>query len=372
MTEEFDRPEYAVLWRQARTAVARGQVKLGYKAPDPAAASAVSGLLGRELTAGVGTTIPVADLDDAVRSRFHCGLSDVLGAVFGEQAAAVPAAAPDEADRILFQAMTDAGVSGDWVPRWVDQARRYAKIAPDRLATAARQAAAIVASLHLDSSVPPPSWEVRSDLAQGHRLTGLVLRAAALAHGVPLPRQRGEEKRLWERCGVLLDGVSTTILTWAFPGFDDRNAQGLPTHLTIRDRVPSGLVAAVCTSPRTIDAAIAAGIRTPLLCLSGHVNPVTRQVLSTLSGARVHSDFDAHGLLIAQQALSLTNGTPWRMTADDYRAALSRARQEEIDLPALDAAPPATPWDPDLTEAMRAGWAVPEDVVIAELLTDLG
>ncbi|GLW92574.1 DUF2399 domain-containing protein [Actinokineospora globicatena] len=366
MNEEYLRPEFAVLWRQARTAVARGQVKLGFKAPDAAAASAVAGLLGREVTAGVGMTVVVADLDVRVRALFSCGLDEVLSSLFGESAGGV--VAPAEADDILGAAVAAAGVRGGWVSSWVDQARRYAKISPTDLAGIAPRAAAAIARLHLDASAPA-AWLVLSDLGlvRGTRLAGLVLRAAAVAHGVPLPRSTSDERRLWERSGVLLDAVSTTVLTWAFPGCDGRTELGLPTHLTIRDAIAAGVDAAVCTSPVVVDNSIAAGVRFPVICLSGHLNPVARTLLSRLGGARVHGDFDAHGLLITQQALAISNGTPWRMSAADYRAALTPGR----DLQALTPDPLVAPWDPELPEAMRAGWAVPEDAVAESLVADL-
>ncbi|SES43710.1 DUF2399 domain-containing protein [Actinokineospora terrae] len=366
MNEEYRRPEFAVLWRQARTAVARGQVKLGFKAPDAAAAVAVAGVLGREVTAGVGMTVVVADLDVRVRALFGCGLDEVLSALFGESAGSV--VAPAEADDILGSAVAAAGVGGGWVPAWVDQARRYAKISPVELAEVAPRAAAAIARLHLGSSAPA-AWLVLADLGlvRGTRLAGLVLRAAATAHGTPLPRSTSDERRLWERSGVLLDAVSTTVLTWAFPGCEARTELGLPTHLTIRDAIPAGVAARVCTSPVVVDNAIAARARVPLVCLSGHLNPVARTLLSRLGSAHVHGDFDAHGLMITQQALAITNGTPWRMSAADYRDALDSGR----DLQALSPDPLTAPWDPTLPEAMRAGWAVPEDAVAEVLVADL-
>ncbi|WP_169735493.1 DUF2399 domain-containing protein [Actinokineospora inagensis] len=363
---DFRRPEYVVLWKQARAAVARGQVKLGFKAPDPVAAAAVSALIGRELTAGVGTTIPVADLDGRVRVVFGCGLGDLLSSLFGDEVAEVVAA--EVADDVLGAALAAAGVDGPWVAAWVDQARRYAKISPDELAAVAPEAAAAIARVHVGQQ-PPREWLTLRDLrlARGTRQAGLVLRAVALAHGVPLPKSPADERRLWQRGGVLLDAVSTVVLTWAFPGCEARTELGLPTHLTIRDVVPAGVDAAVCTSPRLVDNSIAAGIEYPIVCVEGHLNPAARTVLSRLSRARVHGDFDANGLFIARQAMELATGSPWRMSADDYRRALTKG----LDLPALGPDPLHAPWDPDLPEAMRAGWAVPEDVLADELVADL-
>ncbi|GAA4434807.1 hypothetical protein GCM10023148_41190 [Actinokineospora soli] len=205
-------------------------------------------------------------------------------------------------------------------------------------------------------------------LDPGRKAAALVLRAAALAHGVALPRGRAEEARLWERCGVA-DGLSS-VLVHGFPELPGpvqvplRSLPGLPSADTVR----------VCLRPRLVEAAADAGWRVPLVCLSGRLNPASRALLSSLVAAgkrvTVHADFDAAGLLVVRAALEL-GAEPWRMGAADYRAALDSARDNDIDLPALDHDRGATPWDPDLAAAMRAGWAVPEEVVTGVLLDDL-
>ncbi|WP_436494064.1 TIGR02679 domain-containing protein [Actinokineospora sp. HUAS TT18] len=384
MREVYGRPEYEVLWRQARTAVARGQVKLGFKAPDPAAAAAVSALIGRPLTAGVGTTIPVADLDAALRAgEFHCGLDEVLAAVHGEPAEfsavqpSVDASRREWVTEILADALSSVGlIDKPWASLWIDHVRRYAKIPPERLATPAHQAAAILATLTLDPRTPPAEWVTRTALAtrhgagprgldRGQKLAGLVLRAAALAHGLDYPRGARDEWMLWERCGVAPDGLSTTVLTLNLP-------DGL-RHVTLRD-LPLDRVSTVwvCESPRVIEAAFEAGVRQPMVCLSGYLNIVARQLLAHLGAAvRVHADFDRTGLLLVRQVLELTGGTPWRMSGDDYRFALERARAEDVDLPPLGPDPGPAPWDPSLVEALRAGWAVDEEMTLPSLLDDL-
>ncbi|SDJ46688.1 TIGR02679 family protein [Actinokineospora alba] len=388
MPEVYGRPEYEVLWRQARKAVARGQVKLGYKAPNPAAAAAVSALIGRDLTALVGTTIAVADLDERLRaSEFHCGLDEVLAAVHGEAAVfspeqpSVDASRREWSDEILTEALTTAGLqAAPWAPLWIDHVRRYAKIPPERLAEPAAQATAILSRLTLTPGAIPSEWIARTDLAagpraldRGQKVAGLVLRAAALAHGLDFPKTAGDERALWERCGVAPDGLSTTVLTVGLP---------LPRHADLRDLVAApkdlvqpGTVVWVCENPRLVEASIDAGLSKPLVCLSGHLNTVARQLLSRLaaSGAaiRCHADFDRTGLLLTRQVLDLTGGTPWRMGADDYREGLDLARAENVDLPPLGPDPGAAPWEPALTEALRAGWAVEEEVVLPLLLADL-
>ncbi|CRK61816.1 FIG124585: Hypothetical protein [Alloactinosynnema sp. L-07] len=384
MREVYGRPEFEVLWRQARTAVARGQVKLGYKAPDLAAAAAVSALIGRPMTAGVGTTIAVADLDAALRAgEFHCGLDEVLAAVHGEPAefsevqSSVDASRREWVTEILTDALSSAGLADrPWASLWIDHVRRYAKIPPERLQRPAHQAAAILATLTLDPRTPPAEWVSRSTLAarhgagrrgldRGQKLAGLVLRAAALAHGLDYPRGAHEERTLWERCGVAPDSVSTTVLCLNLP-------EGL-RHVTLRD-LPLDRVSVVwvCESPRVIEAAFEAGVRQPMVCLSGYLNTVARQLLAHLGSAvRVHADFDRTGLLLTRQVLELTGGTPWRMSGDDYRSALEQARAEDIDLPPLGPDPGPAPWDPSLVDALRAGWAVDEEMTLPSLLGDL-
>ncbi|HVK20644.1 MAG TPA: TIGR02679 domain-containing protein [Actinokineospora sp.] len=385
--ELFGRPEYEVLWRQARTAVARGQVKLGYKPPDQIAAAAVSALIGRPLTAGVGTTIPVADLDAALRAgEFHVGLDEVLAAVHGAPAEfsavqpSVDASRREWVTEILADALSSAGlIDRPWATVWIDHVRRYAKIPPERLHGPAHQAAAILATLTLDPRTPPAEWVSRTTLAsrhgagprgldRGRKLAGLVLRAAALAHGLDYPRGAHEERTLWERCGVAPDAVSASVLCLNLP-------DGL-RHVTLRDlpldRVAKNGTVWVCESPRVIEAAFEAGVRQPMVCLSGYLNPVARQLLAHLGPAvRVHADFDRTGLLLVRQVLDLTGGTPWRMSGDDYRSALEQARAEDIDLPPLGPDPGAAPWDPSLVEALRAGWAVDEEMTLESLLDDL-
>ncbi|MGX7825093.1 DUF2399 domain-containing protein [Actinokineospora sp. 24-640] len=388
MTPDPRRPEYEVLWRQARKAVQRGQVKLGYKAPTPAAAAAVTALIGRTLEAGVGTTIPVADLDGSVRSVFHRGLSDLLADVHGSPAEhrpdqpGVDAARREWTDDLLRDALASAGLSAaPWAAVWVDQVRRYAKIAPERLAEPAARAAAVLARLHLTSAHAPPTWLSRVGVAReagdehcldpGRKAGALVLRAAALAHGVALPKSRRDETRLWERCGVT-DGAGDAVLVHGFPGLTG------PVHVPLRglDRLLGQTTVDtvwVCSRPRLVEAAADAGLRAPLVCLSGRLSPTARVLLSRLAESgdlAVHADFDPAGLLVTGQVLAL-GATPWRMAADDYRAALDHARAQDIDLPALDGDPGPTPWDPTLPDAMRAGWAVPEEVVTDLLLNDL-
>ncbi|EWC58640.1 hypothetical protein UO65_6068 [Actinokineospora spheciospongiae] len=372
LAETFGRPEYAVLWKQARAAVQRGQVRFGFKTPDAASAAAVSELLGVPVTAGVGQTFPVAELQARLRaSAFRCGLDDVLAAVHGREVVAGESGpSRDEwVDGLLRDALAGAGL-GDrpWAGAWVDQVRRYAKVAPERLSGPAERAASVLARINLDPAAVPSVWVTRAELAgveldRGRKVAALVLRAAALAHGVPLPKSAAEERRLWERCGVAADGLTSTVL-W-------RGSVVALRDVASVDVVTARTVVWVCASPRLAEAA---GGR-DVVCVSGRLGIAARMLLSRLVSVgaqfRVHGDFDAAGLLVTGQVLALTDGAPWRMGAEDYRSALDWARAEGLDLPPLGTEPGPTPWDPRLGDALRAGWAVPEEMLLHLLLPDL-
>jgi uncharacterized protein (TIGR02679 family) len=82
---------------------------------------------------------------------------------------------------------------------------------------------------------------------------------------------------------------------------------------------------------------------------------------------RHHGDFDGEGIRIAAYVLAKTPARPWRMTAADYRAAVSRNPHGPQPGRLTEA-----PWDPELTRSMTEhGTAVVEELVADVLLEDL-
>jgi uncharacterized protein (TIGR02679 family) len=109
----------------------------------------------------------------------------------------------------------------------------------------------------------------------------------------------------------------------------------------------------------------------PLACTSGWPNSAAVHLLRLLAdhGAalRYHGDFDGEGIRIAAYVLDKTPAAPWRMTAADYRDALTRTAHGPT-VGRLTVAP----WDPALTEAMAEhSTAVLEETVADLLLDDL-
>lgn len=116
-----------------------------------------------------------------------------------------------------------------------------------------------------------------------------------------------------------------------------------------------------------------ASSRPPLVCSSGRptvaVVTLLRQLGAKGGVLRQHADFDASGLAITAWLAERAGTIPWRMTADDYLAAVECRRTSER--PRLGPVPD-TPWDLGLQHAMaEIGTAVFEEELRAELLASM-
>lgn len=393
------------LWEQAREALESPKPPATFRLelPDAEAQRLVGEVYGRPML-GQGTRISVSKLDDAVRgSRFGLGLSEVLEILHERPVVQRESSPPEEQRGIepLRAALAEHGLAdAGWAAPWMQWIHQYGRVAADEMPVIARRAAAVLSVIALDRA--PESWISRGELAAGvgdaHQLDNgtalsrVVIKAAALAHGVESPGNERERRALWERCGVTLDAVSATVLTWALPlvGADDwsrgvrqRSAIGLPTHLTHLDLrtaparlVEPGTAIAVCENPRVLESAAEERIEHPVVCVSGHPTTVALTLLDRLTadGATLHhhGDFDWAGIGITRSLREHHRARPWRMSAGDYREALDRAASDRTDLPNLVGAPVETPWDPALAELMAtAARAVEEEVVLPDLLADL-
>lgn len=409
----WDIAELQGLWTRAREALEAPEQPATFRLelPDPTTREAVGGLYGRPMW-GQGTRISVSKLDTALRenTRFGLGLEQVLEILHErpvDRRTSRTAAREERRDRVtevLGSALNRWNLAGEpWAQPWMRWLRQYGRVADDELEQVAERSAAVLAQLVVDPGRTPQVWRSRADLAarfgggahlldSGMTLNRVVLRAAAIAHDVEAPGNERDRRRLWELCGVTLDAVSATALCWALPlgGTDEwsrsvrqRTELGLPaqlTHLDLRAApehlVEAGTTVAVCENPRVLEAAVQAGIRHPLVCVSGHPTTVVTELLHRLgadgAALRYHGDFDWAGVTIARSLWSSHGVDLWRMSAADYRAAVDRASAERIDLPVLDGSPTEVPWDRDLPELMSsAGRAVEEEVVLDDLLADL-
>ncbi|MCP2259714.1 Protein of unknown function N-terminus (DUF3323) [Streptoalloteichus tenebrarius] len=215
---EVDRPELAGLWALARDALATNRTALRLEIPDQATADAVGALLGRPLRHPGRISLSLKVLRDRLATH-GLDLDQVLAAVHGAPVAAASFGRPGDerwhrTEALLRTALADHGLADEpWVDQWIDGVYRYGKLLPQDLAILAGPLAAVLAVLHLDPSTPPPRRIDRAELVALPEVAALddearqalhreVLRAAALAHGVPNPQSTTDRRHLWSHCGV--------------------------------------------------------------------------------------------------------------------------------------------------------------------------
>ncbi|SDK69444.1 TIGR02679 family protein [Actinopolyspora mzabensis] len=408
----WDLPELRGLWERARQALEAADRPATFRLelPDERTRQKVGEVYGRPMW-GQGTRINVSKLDESLRAGEHGVDLERLLEILHERPITRQESGSrrrgGEQDRtvgVLHAALSEHGLAEQpWAAAWTDWVRQYGRVADSDLDAIAEHAAAVLARLVLDPDRQPRGWWSRTELAarcagseyeldNGTTLSRVVLRAASMAHGTDSPGGERDRRNLWERCGVTPDGISVTVPCWALPlaGQDtwsstvrERTELGLPTHLTLLDLraapeplVEPGTVIAVCQSARTLEAAVAAGVRHPVVCLSGRPGTVALELLDRLraDGAvlRLHCDFDWTGLSVAGALYERPGFVPWRMSAADYRETVNRAAARRTDLRILDENPTEAPWDPELPEVMSsAGRAVEEEIVLDDLLHDL-
>jgi len=223
-------------------------------------------------------------------------------------------------------------------------------------------------------------------LDRGRSVSRLVLGALALARGHPAPVDAEEARQLWETAGVAPDPLSSTVLALGLAAEAGHPLAALftlsagaaePIVLTLAQlrrwplaqRQPEGVVYVV-ENPSIIAAAAGRDWSgPPVVCSSGRptvaVVTLLRQLGAGGATIRQHADFDATGLAITAWLAQRARTVPWRMSAADYRAAVSVSRRRV----AYRGAIPPTQWDPELAEAVRAtGVVVHEEELRADLL----
>src|SRR5690606_28960320 len=112
---------------------------------------------------------------------------------------------------------------------------------------------------------------------------------------------------------------------------------GVPLHLSRfaleahPALVPRSTDILVVENPRIVEAAAQSKATRPIVATNGQPSSTVLLLLTQLleAGAKLHyhGDFDVTGLAICERLAAL-GVTPWRMNADDYRAALTAAEAE--------------------------------------------
>lgn len=224
-------------------------------------------------------------------------------------------------------------------------------------------------------------------LDHGQPLARLVVTAIADAANEPRPASAEDARALWELVGVNPDPLSSNVLSIGLavgahhplaPILTTHSAAAEPFILTLSqikrwpiDPLPADRCAFVVENPAIVGAAASQGWSgPPIICSSGRpsiaVVSLLRQLGANGATLQQHADFDAAGLSITAWLHSRAGTTPWLMTANAYRAAVGTQRER----PQLGGVLPATPWDPELSDAMeKHGHAVYEEELTEHLLT---
>ncbi|HEX2041656.1 MAG TPA: TIGR02679 family protein [Acidimicrobiales bacterium] len=383
----LDRPELAPVWAELARRLGEGRPPVFITLRDLTSTQrrAVADLLGMDRLPKATARLRVDRLAAA------CGVSDLrpvveerLGPISDRRAARL---ATQRLREELWTWFADAAVrlplaagAPSLIAPWVQSVRAAGIPAGDLDAHRRRltRALTVLAALPADGiGLAALAADLLGDahaLDRGRPTAGYVLDSVAAVRG----RQRATDaegaRLLWEEVGVVPDPLSSTVLILGLRPVDE----GEPAVLTLSQlrRRPfpplgRGGAAYVVENPALLSEAAAHGwAGPPLVCSSGRPSIAVVTLLRQLGAAGAtlaqHADFDSGGLSITNWLAARARTTPWRMTAEDYLAAVA-ARRERV--PVTGRLPPS-PWDPGLHEAIaHHGVAVHEEEIRGELLS---
>ncbi|GAA1392312.1 hypothetical protein GCM10009639_23650 [Kitasatospora putterlickiae] len=396
----LDLPELRPLWSAVHDRLSTGRpVSRVRSGPlDDAGREAVADLLGLDRLPGTEPTIPLAGLDGAVLDACGRPVRDVVTAILGpiHDRAAERHHRTGQRDALwAWLADHEVVTAQPALLEWVGHLRTAGLVdgSPDRTRGLMTAALTVLAALPVGGE-PLPVLAARlldgdsHALDDGTRLSSLVLRALAVLYGTDMPDAAEGRRTLWSRAGVADDELSATVLAIGLrPGGEGPVAgisricagAGHPVSLTLAQlRSPGEFIGPagpvhITENPSVLALALRRFGRQcpPLVCTSGWPNTAVIHLLRRLAedGAflHYHGDFDGEGIRIAAHVMAKTGAAPWRMAAEDYRAAVTRVPSG----PDPGRLTPA-PWDPGLVDSMaELRTAVVEEMVADLLLDDL-
>jgi uncharacterized protein (TIGR02679 family) len=398
----------AWLMRRARDRLETGRSLTGtvtLPAATPEQRRAVERLTGRAARSGASLSVSLTDVDRILRDSGAApgGLAEAITRLTGplrdrNREQADLAAAWDAAFASLDAAVDDRDELARW-RGWLDATGVVRRLAsqPDQARLLLTQVAAVLQRLP-SSGVPVGrlAAECCGDahaLDDGRPVGTLALSAVRALAGLPFAAEGTADSRraAWAAVGVYLDELSSLVLCLGLPG-DTRTAlgrmlascreAGQPAVLTLRqlrchnEPLPATRVR-ICENPVVVAAAadeLDAGCQ-PLVCGGGRPSVAGWRLLELLAagGAEFgyHGDFDWGGVRIAGAVYHRVTWRPWRYDRQAYEAAVAAARPL-TPLAGLFGEPTETPWDPELTAAMRqCNVRIEEELTLDALLQDL-
>lgn len=390
-------PALLPLWREVHRRLSSGRpvtnVRVGPLEADQR--DAIADLLGLVRTPEAVVTLPMRHLDDVLRESLGLGVRDVverLVGALGDDAAARRRSAAERTDLWAWLEEHPVVTAEPALRDWAAGVRRSGLIDHSVGHTRVVLADVLAVIRQLPAAGEPlPVFADRvlrdtHALDEDRRRAGLVVRALAAIYGEAVPPDAATRRMLWERAGIAVDELSSTVLLAGFR----TSADGVT--MQVLDACARAGQAAVLTlaQVRAVDtwigpppevrvfenpAMIALALRRfgrgcpPLVCTSGWPSAASSLALRMLSAAgahlHYHGDFDGDGLRIAAHVVAHTGAEPWRMHSADYLAAAT------ADGPPVGRVTPV-PWDGQLAEHLvRIGTTVPEERVASRLLDEL-
>ncbi len=359
---------------------------------------AASRLLGRATGRGTSLSIPLPEVDAALR---RAGIASGLRAAVETLAGPVRDRAAERATEVRrFQDVLEAArrsrlATRTWHVAWLGEISRdgtLTRLVRQGHGQLLAQATAVLERLPAGTDEPAVLLPVLAEAVTGDTralaatpLAGLVLRALALREDVPVPADPEAEHALWTAAGVVSDDLASQVLVLNIRAggaplgswLTDAAEAGEPFRVTLHQLtampiMPLAIDLRVCEDPAVLRAAAAqlGADSAPLVCTEGEPSVACYRLLqaAVTTGTRIHwhTDFDWPGLRMTAAAIRRLGAAPWLMRADDYRAGLA-ASTEPLKGPSAQ-----SPWDSRLAELMQAsGRAVGEERLLPALLADL-
>jgi uncharacterized protein (TIGR02679 family) len=405
--DRYRGPEYRRLLAAARRSLERTggglNGRISVADPDDAERKAIIGITGVHQPAGTKRlTLPLADLDAAVRRATGLGLAALLAALGGPLRDRPAETASLAAARAALIATAETGSLNEschWYRTWLADQRRdgtVTRLAGQGDGAVLGQAIRVLEYLEARQAASAPialpalAAQITGDtkaLNHGTTLATLILRALALRARVSRPASAAERRELWDLSGVIVDDLASRVLVLNVTAEGDGLAEwltdaaryGTPFQVTlhqlvthpIRLRLPRIFV---CENPAVLRRACQelGPACPPVICTEGQPSTAFHRLarIATQAGGELwyHGDFDWPGVSIAASVIDRYSARDWRMSANDYLA----GAKADAPYVTLTGDPVPTPWDPELRETMReAGRAVYEETVADQLLRDL-
>ncbi|CCK32174.1 hypothetical protein BN159_7795 [Streptomyces davaonensis JCM 4913] len=405
--ERYRAPEFRRLLAAARRSLERhgGEIKgsIGLANPTTAERNAIIGITGTYRSADVRRiTIPLSALEQSVCNVTGMSLRDLLERIGPElRFRADERNALDQARQTILLEGEASRLHAEhsWYRQWL------AGLASDGTITALinkkdthlfSQAVRVLEHLYnRPGDAPPIMLPALADATTGDTkalnsgrgsLPTLVLRALAMARGIPLEPGAEARRELWDAFDVIVDDLASRVLVLNLPAtgqglgqwLTDAARYGTPFHVTLHQLITLPIAVNlptvyVCENPAVLRrAAGELGVGSPpLICAEGRPSTAFHRLAQLIVEAggtlRYHGDFDWPGIDMTNQLRARYQAEPWRMTAADY---LSAVRADSDHVP-LSGKAQGTLWEPGLAEAMkRENRAVYEEAVADVLLDD--